>query len=87
LHFSSFFSAAGLSFASPPSPKKNKMLGRELGLLSVLSVLLAGAMSVDITDELNNGWMLALRPRQAAQNLQTFTSALGGASAAAVRGA
>lgn len=49
-----------------------------------MAVLLASATAVDITAELNSGWMMGLRPRQAAQNLQSFSGAVGGVSASAV---
>lgn len=51
---------------------------------AAMAVLLASATAVDITAELNSGWMMGLRPRQAAQNLQSFTGAVGGVGASAV---
>ena len=52
--------------------------------LAAMVVLLAGATAVDITAELNSGWVMGLRPRQVAQNLQAFSGAVGGVSASAV---
>ena len=49
-----------------------------------MAMLLAGAAAVDIAAELNSGWMMGLRPRQQAQNLQSFSGAVGGVSASAV---
>ncbi|KAL2110994.1 hypothetical protein VUR80DRAFT_404 [Thermomyces stellatus] len=51
---------------------------------AAMAVLLASATAVDITAELNSGWMMGLRPRQAAQNLQSFTGAVGGVGASAI---
>jgi hypothetical protein len=53
--------------------------------LSALAVLVSSVLAVDLTHELNSGWRMGLRPRQASvQNLQTFTGAVGGARASAV---
>jgi hypothetical protein len=55
--------------------------------LSSLALLASTVVAIDITHELNSGWRMGLRPRQASvQNLQTFGSAIGGARASAVRG-
>lgn len=53
-------------------------------VFAALAVLLASARAVDITAEMNSGWMMGLRPRQEAQNLQTFAGTLGGVGASAV---
>lgn len=53
-------------------------------VFAALAVLLASARAVDITAEMNSGWMMGLRPRQATQNLQTFAGTLGGVGASAV---
>lgn len=45
----------------------------------------AGARALDIHEELQMGWKMGLLPRQATQNLQTFTGNLGGVAASAVR--
>ncbi|KAJ3957666.1 hypothetical protein N0V92_005767 [Colletotrichum tropicale] len=51
----------------------------------VLSGAGAGARALDIHEELQMGWKMGLLPRQATQNLQTFTGNLGGVAASAVR--
>lgn len=62
-----------------------KMLTRKMNVLSVLALLLAGGAAVDISDELADGWKMGLRPRASTVNLQTFSGALGGVKADAVR--
>ena len=55
--------------------------------LSALVVLVSAVLAVDLTHELNSGWRMGLRPRQAdVQNLQSFSGAIGGAQASAVSG-
>ncbi|KAJ0371760.1 hypothetical protein COL154_000441 [Colletotrichum chrysophilum] len=49
----------------------------------VLSGAGAGARALDIHEELQMGWKMGLLPRQATQNLQTFTGNLGGVAASA----
>ncbi|KAL2758525.1 hypothetical protein ACRALDRAFT_1075087 [Sodiomyces alcalophilus JCM 7366] len=58
---------------------------------SILAVVLAVAtmvLSVDIREglheELQFGWKMGLRPRQSAQDLQSFRESVGGASAPAI---
>ena len=53
-------------------------------VFATLAMLLVGARAVDITAEMNSGWIMGLRPRQETQNLQTFAGTLGGVSASAV---
>ncbi|SPN99742.1 uncharacterized protein DNG_02593 [Cephalotrichum gorgonifer] len=53
-------------------------------LLAAMALLLAGATAIDLTSEMNSGWTLGLRPRQAAQNLQSFAGSLGGVAASAI---
>ncbi|KAK1852101.1 hypothetical protein CCHR01_05253 [Colletotrichum chrysophilum] len=50
----------------------------------VLSGAGAGARALDIHEELQMGWKMGLLPRQATQNLQTFTGNLGGVAASAI---
>ncbi|KAJ0386763.1 hypothetical protein COL922a_003694 [Colletotrichum nupharicola] len=50
----------------------------------VLSGAGAGARALDIHEELQMGWKMGLLPRQAIQNLQTFTGNLGGVAASAI---
>lgn len=61
------------------------MLAQRMNVLSVVALLLAGAAARDISEELADGWKMALRPRVSTANLQTFTGALGGIKADAVR--
>ncbi|KAL0937736.1 uncharacterized protein CTRU02_207467 [Colletotrichum truncatum] len=53
-------------------------------VMLVLSSAGAGARALDIGDELGMGWKMGLLPRQASQNLQTFTGDLGGVKASAI---
>ena len=53
-------------------------------VFAAMTVLLVGVTAVDITAEMNSGWIMGLRPRQETQNLQTFAGTLGGVSASAV---
>lgn len=53
-------------------------------IFAAMALLLVGATAVDITAEMNSGWIMGLRPRQETQNLQTFAGSLGGMSASAV---
>lgn len=61
------------------------MHAQRMNVLSVVALLLAGAAAIDISDELADGWKMALRPRVSTANLQTFTGALGGIQAEPVR--
>lgn len=60
------------------------MVSCRLTTYAATAVLLAGATAVDLTAELNSGWVMGLRPRQEVQNLQAFGGAVGGVGASAV---
>ncbi|TDZ22951.1 hypothetical protein Cob_v004453 [Colletotrichum orbiculare MAFF 240422] len=53
-------------------------------MICVLSTAGAGARALDISEELGMGWKMGMLPRQASQNLQTFTGDLGGVKASAI---
>lgn len=65
-------------------------LSRWKNILAVaLAFVVTTVLSTDIHEgfheELQFGWKMGLRPRQAAQNLQFFSESVGGVSAPAVR--
>lgn len=65
------------------------MLVRWKSAFVAMLVVAAGfATAMDISDELSDelqmGWKMGLRPRQSSQNLQFFDESLGGAGAPAV---
>ncbi|KAI0130244.1 hypothetical protein BJ170DRAFT_307455 [Xylariales sp. AK1849] len=53
-------------------------------IVSLVSVLVASATAGDFAEDIRRDFQMGLLPRQVATNLQTFTSALGGASAAPI---